>query len=369
MNRLITIDGSSFLAADGDLLLDAALGNGIDLPFNCRSGYCGRCRVRLVSGHVDGGEGSAPGIVHACQARIGGAAVLERNHATDIRSIEGVLTSLRPLSPEVMEVGIATDRALPHHAGQFAQVRFHGYPSRPFSITYPVWSNQRHGVIWFHIRRMNSGRVTAALGKRIALGHRVELTGPYGSAHFRANLESRLILVATNTGFAPIWAVAIAALREKPDRMMMIISGGRTLDALYMEPALAQLARFPNVHVVPVCSTPQNVRPTVRPGRPTDYLPRLLASDVVFACGAPEMVESIRSMASRVGATCLADPFFPSDKSVDRTGILALATGWLSTIAHRPPVSPGCREGKIRRGPSMQAVATSEAKLTRHHRP
>ena len=66
----------------------------------------------------------------------------------------------------------------------------------------------------------------------------MKLTGPYGSAHFRPNLEGRLILVATNTGFAPIWSIAVAALRENPDRKMMIIAGGRTIESLYMGPAL-----------------------------------------------------------------------------------------------------------------------------------
>ena len=85
-----------------------------------------------------GGEGSEPGIVHACQCRIVGDAVIEKDQPSDVRTVEGVLSSLRPLSPEVMEVGIRTSRALPYHAGQYAQVRFSGYPSRPFSITHAL---------------------------------------------------------------------------------------------------------------------------------------------------------------------------------------------------------------------------------------
>ena len=109
----ITIDGQSFEARHGELLLDAALNNGIDLPYDCRAGHCGTCCVRLVSGDVEGGEGSEPGIVHACQCRIASDAVLESNRQTNIRAVEGVLSSLRPLSSEVIEVGIKTDRALP----------------------------------------------------------------------------------------------------------------------------------------------------------------------------------------------------------------------------------------------------------------
>src|SRR5262245_4177248 len=247
--HLITIDGDSFVARRGELLLDAARSNGIDLPFDCRAGHCGTCCVRLVSGEMRGGEGSEPGIVHACQCRIAGDAVIERAKPSGVRTVEGVLSSLRPLSSEVMEVGIRTDRALPYHAGQYAQLRFRGYPSRPFSITHPLGGNPSSRSVWFHVRRMKDGRVTSSLGKRIRPGHRVKLTGPYGMAHFRPNQDGRLILVATNTGFAPIWSIAVAALRENPERQMMIIAGGRTMASLYMGPALMQLARFPNVVV------------------------------------------------------------------------------------------------------------------------
>jgi len=323
----IAIDGVRFTARDGELLLDAALSNGIDLPHDCRAGHCGTCCVRLVSGEVHGGGGAEPGIVHACQCRIAADAVIERGQPSGVRTVEGVLSSMRPLSPEVMELGISTDRALPYRAGQYLQVRFSGYPSRPFSITHPLRSNPASGSLWFHVRRMKDGRVTSSLGKSITPGRRVKLTGPYGSAHFRPNLNSRLILAGTSTGFAPIWSIAVAALRENPARRMMVIAGGRTIESLYMGPALVQLARFPNVLVVPVCSTPQNVSGVVKPGRPADYLPRLLPTDVLYACGAPQMVDSIKSIAAVVGSRCYSDPFLPTTNDIEES-VLTRAMGW-----------------------------------------
>jgi len=331
----ITINGKSFPARRGELLLDAALNNGIDLPYDCRAGHCGTCCVRLVSGEVRGGEGSEPGIVHACQCRIIGDVAVETRQSLDVRTVQGVLKSLRPLTSEVMEVGIRTNGALPYLPGQYAQVRFRGYPSRPFSITHPLHGNPRSRLIWFHIRRMKDGRVTASLGKRIRPGHRVELTGPYGSAHFRPNHDSRLILVATNTGFAPIWSIAVAALRENPHRMMMIIAGGRTVESLYMAPALVQLARFPNVLVIPVCSTPQTVSSAVQLGRPTDFLPNLLPNDVLYVCGAPGMVDSVKMIAARAGATCYTDPFLPSNDDKVAESVLIRATGWLAETSRQ----------------------------------
>jgi 3-phenylpropionate/trans-cinnamate dioxygenase ferredoxin reductase subunit len=319
LNCTITVNGRAIPVRRGEVLLDAALRGGLDLPHDCRAGHCGTCCVRLVSGEVRGGEGAEPGIVHACQCRIDGDAVFESGAVPGVRTVEGVLASLRPLSADVMEVGIRTDRALPHHPGQYAQVRFEGYPRRPYSITLPLSTDADSRLTWFHIRRVADGRVTSALGTTIRVGHRVSLTGPYGSAYFRANSPSRKVLVATNTGFAPIWAIAVAALREKPDRMMMLIAGGRTLSSLYMGPALAQLARFPNVHVVPVCSSIEDGAQRVMPGRPTDYMPLLFPSDVVYACGAPGMVEAVKSIAVRQGAVCHADPFVPANDAAPAT--------------------------------------------------
>lgn len=363
----VTINGESFLARRGELLLDAALSNGIDLPYDCRAGHCGTCCVRLVSGQVSGGEGIEPGVVHACQCRVVGDAVIETDGPAGVRTVEGVLSSLRPLSSDVMEVGIRTQRALPYHPGQYSQVSFSGYPSRPFSITHPLRSAADGRSIWFHIRRMQGGRVTASLGMRIRQGHRVEVSGPYGSAYFRPGAEGRLILVGTNTGFAPIWSIAVAALRENPQRMMMIIAGGRRIESLYMAPALVQLSRFPNVLVMPVCSTPQTVSKAVRPGRPTDYLPRLLPTDVLYACGAPGMVDAIKSIAARAGATCYADPFVPTTDG-EGESILLRTKRWIATHAGRQVghlVPSRHRHGEEQ---PMHGYGIAESRVRSHYR-
>src|SRR6185295_14195013 len=185
-------------------------------------------------------------------------------------------------------------------------------------------------------------------------------------AHFRPNLEGRLVLVATNTGFAPIWSIAVAALRESPERRMMIISGGRTIESLYMGPALTGLARFPNVLIVPVCSTPQTVTTAVKPGRPTDYLPRLLPTDVLYACGAPGMVDSIKSIAARIGAVCYADPFLPSNDNAVEESSLNRAVGWLGASVSRQMTQLALGRPRSRPQQPMQAYGMAEAKVRSH---
>ncbi len=45
-DRTITCDSEKFV-------LDAALEAGIKILFNCREGFCGTCKSKLVSGEVD----------------------------------------------------------------------------------------------------------------------------------------------------------------------------------------------------------------------------------------------------------------------------------------------------------------------------
>lgn len=298
----ITVNGKTFTARRGELLLDAALRSGVELPHDCRAGHCGTCCVRVVSGAFHGGDGSEPGVVHACQCRIAGDAVVERGDVPAVRSVGGILRVLKPLSAEVIEAGIVPERAMLYRPGQYIQVQFDGFPSRPFSITHTLHGPADGRTLFFHMRRMASGRVTRSLGGAIRPGHRVSLTGPFGKAYFRPQSGGRLILVGTNTGFAPIWSIAVAALRDNPGRAIVIIAGGRGMQALYMGAALVQLSRFPNVKIIPVCTGSHHLPAGVQSGRPTDYLPPLLPADQVYACGAQGMVEQIKAIALDAGA-------------------------------------------------------------------
>ena len=123
--------------------------------------------------------------------------------------------------------------------------------------------------------------MSSALGERIRVGHRVRLTGPLGSAFFRPNHAGRTVLVASGTGFAPMWSIAVAAMTERPQRELMFVVAARKLQSFYMHAALCRLALFPNVTIIPVVSEPQNVSPAIRTG-PAD---RIYAASVGERCG------------------------------------------------------------------------------------
>lgn len=342
----VEVNGETFSASRGDLLLDAALVNGVDIPHDCRSGYCGSCRVRVLAGRCVGGAGSDAEIVHACQSRIVSDLKIEVEDVPDIVTVSGRVAELVLRAPDVVEVGIELVRPLAYLPGQYCSLRFRGFPARCFSPTAPLDWPCDQSLLRFHIRKIENGRVSSALGHRIREGHRVKLTGPFGSAFLRPFPSQRLVLVAGGTGFAPIWSIAEAAITEQPRRELVLVAGSRTLESLYMIPALCRIALFPHVTIIPVVAEQQAMTNAVRKGTPLDYLPALSPNDVVYCAGAPAMVEAIARMAAEAGAKCYSDPFEPAGSEREETSLLSRAASWLGSSELRsgemlssPPLS------------------------------
>jgi NAD(P)H-flavin reductase len=218
-------------------------------------------------------------------------------------------------------------------------VRFSGYPARYYSPTIPLDWPSDPDLIRFHVHQLPKGRVSSALGRDIKSGHRVKLTGPFGAAYLRREHHGRLILVSSGTGFAPIWAIAEAAIREDPRRRLVLIAGARDLESLYMIPALCRLALFPRVVIIPTVLARQQVTAAVRIGQPTEYMPALSRDDVIYTAGGPATVQQAARIAETAGATCFADPFLPAAGKGGGPTFLSRIADWLTPSASDPAPS------------------------------
>ena len=172
----LEINGNAISARRGDLLLDAALLNGIEIPYDCRSGLCGTCRVRVLDGRVFGGKADAE-TVYACQSRIVSDLRIDVEDVPETVTLPGVVADLTPLAADTCEVCIEVPEWPEYIPGQYYSVQFRGFPARYFSPTAPLDWPYDETLMRFHVTRLPNGRVSSALGKRIRAGHRVQARG------------------------------------------------------------------------------------------------------------------------------------------------------------------------------------------------
>jgi NAD(P)H-flavin reductase len=325
----VSLDEETFHANCGDLLLDSALLHGIELPHDCRSGICGTCRVRLVDGKVFEGTEAGSDMIYACQARIVSDLKLATEAVPDRVSTSARVVKLVRLAPDIMGIDVELEAPLRYLPGQYCNLQFRGFPPRSYSPTYPLEGGDAdYRLLHFHVRMYPDGIVSSALGRDIRVGHRVKLTGPFGDAYLRTDHSGSLVLVASGTGFAPMWSIAVAAIMERPQRELIFVVSARKLQSLYMHSALCRLALFPNVTIIPTVSEPQDVSSAIRIGRPTDYMPNLSQNDVVYTSGAPVMTEAVSRIARDAGARCYADPFVPSPSTAGPDTLVERLIGW-----------------------------------------
>ncbi len=237
----------------------------------------------------------------------------------DAVSVSARVRRLSRLAPDVVGVSLELSKPLKFLPGQYCKLQFRGFPARSFSPTFPLNGGPDDRVLEFHIRVVPGGRVSAALGNDIQVGHSVKVSGPFGTAFFRPDHPGGTVLVSSGTGFAPMWAIAVAAIFEQPQRELILIVGARTVKSLYMLRALCRLARFPNVSIVPVVSEPTDLSEAIRVGRPSDHMPRLKPDDIVYTAGAPAMTAHVTDIARAASARCYADPFVVSASVSERS--------------------------------------------------
>jgi NAD(P)H-flavin reductase/ferredoxin len=305
----LVINGRTIEAKIGETLVDAGLGGWVAIPHDCCSGQCETCRVTVVSGNVDD-QGTRDGrTVLACQATVAGNAEIKFEEAPATVKLAGVVTGMTRVAPDVTEVVVSLETPLTYRPGQYAAVKFAGFPSRDMSPTVRPDGTENPGELTFHIRRYPGGLVSTQIGATIRTGHRVTIRGPHGYAFLRDGYGP-LVLIAGGTGWAPIWSLAVAARREQRHRDLIVIAGARDADGLYMRGSLDWLIDDGVREVMAAVELGRGHG--FLSGRPTHYLPSLGPEDTVYVAGPPGLVDAVKHKARSAAARCYADPFLPS---------------------------------------------------------
>ena len=312
-NATVQPSGRSFSVERDEPVLQAAIRQGVGLPYGCKDGACGSCKSRLLEGRVVHGvhqakalsaDEEAAGFMLTC------CAVPHTDVVIEARSVPGagqfavrkmpsrVLSITRP-APDVavLLMQLPANDPLRFHAGQYVEFILRDGTRRSYSMANAPHTQTEKPVIELHLRHMPGGKFTDHVFGTMKEKDILRIEGPFGSFFLREDSDKPIVLLASGTGFAPIKAI-IEHLRFKGlTRPTALYWGCRSKADLYLHDwALAAAQGLPYLRYEPVLSDP---RPEDAWAGRTGLVHRAVMADLpdlsghqVYACGAPIMVES-----------------------------------------------------------------------------
>lgn len=302
--------GRHFNAESTENLIDAALRQGLVLPYGCRNGSCGRCKGKVVVGEVTwlphqdsvlSQEERDAGMVLFCSVMPRSDLTIEAREIRvtgDIpaRKMRVKVDALEWLAHDVVRLflKLPAGQRLQYLAGQYLDILLPAGKRRSFSIANSPQSGDR---IELHIRNLEGGAFSGQLLGGVQEKSLLHIEAPFGQFYLREDVLHPLILVAGGTGFAPIKAIIEQALSLEVKRSMTLYWGVRAVRDLYLAQLPERWAReHANFRFVPVLSQPE---PTdawlgrtgwVHQAVLTDH-PDFSAFDI-YAAGPPPMVKA-----------------------------------------------------------------------------
>ena len=308
MSYQITVQpsGRQFVAEADETLLDAALRQGLTLPYGCKDGACGACKGKVLDGTVEHGKAmahaltendKAAGLALYCCARAESDLVIECRQLGSVndipvKTLPSRIEKLERLAPDVIELHLRlpANERLQFWAGQYIDILLKDGRKRSFSL-----ANAPHddAVLQLHIRHVPGGAFTEQVFTTLKVRDILRFNGPHGSFYLREDSAKPMILLAGGTGFAPIKAIVEHAIAENCQRPMFIYWGARTKADLYQH-ALPEkwAAEHAHIRYVPVLSEP--AADDAWRGRTGFVHAAVVADFPVYACGAPVMIDVAR---------------------------------------------------------------------------
>ena len=241
----LSFENNTYSLDEKESVLECLQRNGVPIPSSCLSGICQSCMMRSVQGEPPEAAQKglkdtwrSQGFFLACQCRTGESLSVARTDNSDLR-VNAILTSIKALSSNVIEVRMKPEQSIDYRAGQFMNF-VHGDVIRSYSLASVP---SLHEDLEFHVALMPDGKMSGWLHKEATLGDSLSLQGPLGSCFYTPNNPQQpLLLVGTGTGLAPLYGIVRDALQAGHDAPIHLFHGSVEESGLYLVEALQQLA-------------------------------------------------------------------------------------------------------------------------------
>jgi propane monooxygenase reductase subunit len=317
--------GIDLEVSEDQTILRAAGEQGIMLMHGCKEGQCSACKSFVLDGDDIELEKYSTFALPDFELEEG-YTLLCRAHPYEDVTIEllnydeEMIRSGLPIQEAVAEVignepvthdmrhlvlRLVEPKELKFFPGQYVDISVPGTSAtRSFSM-----ANTRStttGQLEFVIKIFPDGMFSHLLDTQLAVGDRLELTGPFGVFTLREADDARLIFVGGGAGMAPILSLLRSMGERGIQRHATYYYGARRRTDLCFEDELRALEELlPNFRYVPALSEPAADDSWAgEVGLITDVVRRHeddLSGVHAYVCGPPPMVEAAMPMLAALG--------------------------------------------------------------------
>lgn len=296
-----------FPVGANEILLDAALRNGIKIPLDCREGVCGTCQGRCESGdysqdYVDEEALSSLDLQQrkmlSCQTRVKSDAAFYFDFDSSLCNapgpvhIRGTVSEVQQVSASTAILHLQLASSLDFLPGQYARLSIPGTDSwRAYSF-----ANRPGDQLQFLIRLLPDGVMSNYIRERCQVGDELLLEAPLGAFYLR-HVTQPLVLVAGGTGLSALLGMLddlAASACPQPVHLYYGVRGAADLCEAARIKAYAD--KIPGFRYTEVLS---DAPPgwTGKRGYLTEHFDLAQLRDQsadMYVCGPPPMVESIK---------------------------------------------------------------------------
>ncbi len=299
---------------EDETVLDAAFRQGVMLMHGCKEGQCSACKSFLLDGDVQMDRYSTfaladyesdEGFVLLCRSHAYSDLEIELinydeemiHSGLPVVTVSAEITSMTALTHDITEMVLTLVEAgsLRYYPGQYVDIQIPGQSEhRSFSMATPPAPD---GRLEFIIKRYPGGHFSGLLEGGLAVGDKLDVTGPYGTFTLKASSERRLVFAAGGAGMAPILALLRQLAESGSERAATFYYGARTEPDLISSREIAALQeRLPQFAFVPCLSEswPDDWDSDTT-GFVHDVLGRredALAACDIYLCGPPPMIDA-----------------------------------------------------------------------------
>jgi propane monooxygenase reductase component len=302
--------GVEFEVDEDETVLRGAFRQGLMLMHGCKEGQCAACKSFLLDGEVDLEKYSTfalndfekeEGWTLLCRAHAESDLEVELiNYDEEILRSGVALTTqqmrvekLEPLTHDIHRL-VLSGAELKFNPGQYIDIKIPGSDEvRSFSM-----ANLPGDQLELMIKVYPDGRFSSLLADGgLQLGHKLEVTGPYGVFTLRKNSDRPLLFIGGGAGMAPILALLRSLAEQGSTRPAAYYYGARGPRDLFHQDQLAELEqRLPNFRFVPALSEgDEDADWSGERGLITDVVERCeeeLDEVDAYLCGPPPMVDA-----------------------------------------------------------------------------